>query len=155
MDTPVSSALMTIIKLAISVLAVIVLFSWITDMLGLREETASLNNIKELKVEIEKLLANAESPISSVTDYYISSDYIMVGFSKNQEKIQDVWGQETVFKPSRPECHLGSCLCLYKETYGDIDFDDNQPVMCYHLQAEQISTFDYHKDEGNPYTTES
>ncbi|MBI2109921.1 hypothetical protein HYT58_01980 [Candidatus Woesearchaeota archaeon] len=90
--------------------------------------------------------------------YYVSNHHIIVGFNKDENKVYDVCGEESVTKPLL--CEGDSCLCLYAETgdswytpWGDdSDFDSDSSggdlVDCRRLKdVDFIFTLNYSDDE--------
>ncbi len=95
------------------------------------ESTA--NNLEALKIKIEELIGKEGLAISTMP-YFISDDFILVGFNKDltQGKISST---ESVFvqdiEQTRPPlCKSKSCLCLYEDHSGNDFTKETAPLDC-------------------------
>jgi hypothetical protein len=140
----------TIILASIIILAVIVLIfprllSNIFGDIGSQSEQGVNANLVALSDKVQSLIDDSE-PTKSVYDfpYYISSDYILVGFSKQWDETKiskdGSWAlAEKMMKPA--ECINKACLCIYKNKIGT-DFGDqpgkNLPVRCVSFKEDVV-----------------
>jgi hypothetical protein len=82
--------------------------------------------------------------------FYISDDYIIVGYNQGEGPSKDGCGEEDATKP-KVLCGTKACICLHKETTGTDDFDDdcrgtgcNKPVQCVTFDnVDYIFSIDY------------
>ncbi len=117
-------------------------------------ERESYQNFEELATLLNKPMLEGKNylPIKD-WPYYISNDFILVGFNNDDLGSRDACDPEIVPRPRNNECLSSACLCLYKEQSGDIDFKDNLPVECQRIKdVDYIISLDYWQNGNHPYS---
>ena len=154
-DGGIDISLETLIGLAAGLLIVIALFqsTFIKNLFGFisdDQEQGTMNSFQELV----KIIRSDKNDLNSLAvPYYIGNNFILVGFNKDNEGLYDHCDPEKVPRPATIQCANTACLCIYKETVNDIDFEvDDQPVKCESLDVDFIFTLDYYDsapEKGN------
>ena len=122
------------IVLAIAIVMVLIYLSLKLSglFIGRQEYDSTINNLEALKTRITELVKDNKDSLTQTTVYSITDDYILVGFSYNDNSIKTECTQESI-ATSRPElCRLKSCLCIYQNFNGN-DFDSRgkvSPIKC-------------------------
>ena len=154
-DGGIDISLETLIGLAAGLLIVIALFqsTFIKNLFGFisdDQEQGTMNSFQELV----RIIRSDKNDLNSLAvPYYIGSNFILVGFNKDNSGLYDHCGPEKVPRPATIQCANTACLCIYKETHGDTDFEvDDYPVTCKSLDVDFIFTLDYHEDGKAKYT---
>lgn len=154
-DGGIDISLETLIGLAAGLLIVIALFqsTFIKNLFGFISEDQEQGTINSF-LELTRIIESDKNDLSSpAVPYYIGNNYILVGFNKDNEGLYDHCDPEKVPRPATIQCANTACLCIYKETAGDIDFEpDDQPVTCKSLDVDFIFTLNYYENGKAKYT---
>lgn len=149
--------------LAITMVMILIYFSLkLTGfLLSGREYSSTINNLEALSERINEMIKDKKDSLTTNTIYSIMDDYILVGFSYNDNSIRNGCTEENIVK-SRPNlCQSKSCLCIYRNQGSLInplgrDFDirgDVTPLKC--NPFEQKIVFLTHSQDSNFRGTES
>jgi len=122
-------------------------FARIAGWFASKQEYEATTNSFNVLYGLIQDAANDNSPGIVKRDmigYFISNQYILVGFHKNQDFVEDICDPERAQK-IHEACKTTACLCLYPETYGDLDFESTDfPKVCKSLEnVEYIYTEKY------------
>lgn len=147
---PTNPILDAIISIVIGVILLLALLNTpfvkkLFGILGEEEEKATMNNFNEL-VEVINGLNN--NMFERDHPYFISNNFILVGFNNDTYGSEDECGKEIVLRPSSSECKDSACLCVYPETatYNDFDATD-LPKVCRGIDVDYLFTLDYYDDK--------
>ncbi len=145
-DGGVSFPLEHLVGLALAVFIIILIappiVSFFSSLLGGGNEQETMNNFMML-AKVAKI--NTEGMLAPALPFYISKNFIVVAFNKNNEGSADNCQYETVPRPSSISCQNAACLCLYKEQSSDDDFANNIPIACEKVNdVDEIFTLDYY-----------
>lgn len=114
------------IILAFAVVLVLIYFSLeLTGFfIGRQDYDSTMNNFDELVKSVGVLAGDNKNTLSIGTaSYSITDDYILVGFSYDDNGImQKTCPDETVAKSRPKSCQSKSCLCIYKNLGGITDW---------------------------------
>ena len=136
------------IILAIAVAMVLIYFS--LKLLGLflggREYDSTINNLEALATRVTELVKDNKDSLTQTTVYSITDDYILVGFSYNDNSLKTDCPEENIVSSRPILCKSKSCLCIYQNFGGitDIsgkDFDARRgvtPLKCKPFDAKII-----------------
>src|SRR3989344_1127142 len=106
---------------ALAVMAIFLLLYVGGKLLGLfvntQEYDATINNLNEISLQIEKMLKENNNEIE--TPYYIDSDFMLAGFGFSEGRIMTTCGNKEIRKPN--SCESNACLCI---------FESETPVKC-------------------------
>ena len=122
------------IVLAIAMAIILIYFSLKLSglFIGRQEYDSTINNLEALAVRIIELANDKKDSLTQTTVYSITDDYILVGFSYNDNSIKTECTGENIAM-SRPKlCQSKSCLCIYQNFNGN-DFDSRGgvfPIKC-------------------------
>lgn len=152
MGSTIPEQLVTAFWFVAGIAAALVVYNLFVDFSGTKDQQVALNNLQALQKAMNDVAASASEFFLGDLQFNAFPNYIVVGFSKDDNFVGDVCGYsasrnppyEVVDKPKRPECSQSSCICLYPETYGDDDFDEKDyPISCLSVKADKIFTLDY------------
>lgn len=148
-DGGIDVSLEVLISLVLAILflaAIILNIDFLAALLGFggdQDEQGTINNFNELAQIMKELKEGSFVPGFPL---YISQDFIIVSFNRDNEGVSDHCEYEKVPRPSSPKCSKSACICLYREQTGDQDFSTNIPVMCQDVDTDVIMTLDYYSD---------
>lgn len=115
------------IILAIAIVMVLIYFSLKLSglFIGRQEYDSTINNMEALAFRVKELSKDKRDIASQTMVYSIPDNYILVGFSHNDNLIKTDCTGESIIK-SRPKlCESKSCLCIYQNTGGITDWSGN------------------------------
>ncbi len=146
-DGGIEISLETVIGLATGLLIVIALFqsTFIKNLLGFASDDKEQGTMSSFHELVNIIKSDKNDLNTPAFPYYIGNDYILVGFNKDNAGLYDHCGPEKVPRPATIQCANSACLCVYKETYGNTDFEiDDLPLTCESLDVDFIFTLDYY-----------
>ncbi|MBI2657816.1 hypothetical protein HYX08_03940 [Candidatus Woesearchaeota archaeon] len=135
-------SLWTLIEIIAGIIILSVLFYYILRLSGLflsgQEYQSTVNNLEALSNRVKELANDRKAVTTQTTVYSITDDYILAGFSYNDNGVRTECTGESIIT-SRPKlCQSKSCLCIYQNTGGITDWSGNDfdlkgdaaPVKC-------------------------
>ena len=126
-----TKVLMDIIIVAVILLVSLAAFITFSNLFSAGDH--SLANFDTLTAKIQAMATDPDQLVYETLPYYISKDYILVGFNSEwtAEKNVNVDNADSPTIPKPDSCIGYSCLCIYESHNGD-DFDDEneKPIRC-------------------------
>lgn len=112
---------------------------------GGQKGEGTVKNVQFLAQTINEMIDVPGECVYAVDNaFYIDSGFILVGFNKDEDFIEDACKYELVNKPEIDACSDSACLCLYRDPRGTHDdFVDNPPVFCEALKSKTSLAADY------------
>ena len=119
-DTWTLREIVTIVLAAIIVIGLAAFLYEIQAAIFQKKDDGSIANFDRLYPEIKDLMTSTEPRDYKIINYYLSSDYVIVGFDTewdNQKKV--AYGSlrnYNIYKPSK--CGTSACICLYNDEWS-------------------------------------
>ena len=134
----VEAALVHLLEIILAIAVVIVLIIFTLELtgffIGRQDYDSTMNNFDRLVNSVTTLVGETNTLSIGTTSYSITDDYILVGFSYDDNGIMKKECPNENVKNSRPKsCQSKSCLCIYKNFGGvtdwtGADFDSKENV---------------------------
>ncbi len=120
----------------------IMAFTFMEDLFKGQADYATENNVQQLAKAINSLAESGKQLAYATIPIYVSEDYILVGFGKNQDRTSQACTEETAMKPDVPQCQE-ACICGFKNSYGEDFGDDTDLAFCAAVNADVIASINY------------
>ena len=153
-----------IISLLILILLIYVGYSFFSFFAEEKEHESTMNNFRVLTSTIKYMdneMNNEDKDyLQKDLSYYISEDYIIVGFNHDDKDTEFKTQDFETFNKARPDyCKESSCLCIYPKI-GEFNFDKsedfNPPVECEEFNNKKVVFLaDYDLEDENFVGVES
>ncbi len=122
-------SLWTLLEILAAIGILFLLFYYILRLSGLflsgQEYQSTVNNLEALSNRVNELVKDRKDVATQTTVYSITDDYILVGFSYNDNGMRTECTGESIIT-SRPKlCQSKSCLCIYQNKGGITDWSGN------------------------------
>ena len=120
-----------------------------------QNQQAAVKNFKELAHVMDAEMNEKEFTYILGHPFYLPSGFVIIGFSKESNILEDECQKEWVKKPIATVCKE-ACICLYKDKGGwsDDDLVGNFPLECSGLDADSVFALDYY-DGAAQYSVKS
>ena len=133
--------------LLLTLFSALIVFEWLTQFSTQTTDRATQNNINNLAKTVAALLQSEDTAQAATLPLYLSPDYILVGFGKNQKIVSQTCTGEPISKPNHPAC-TESCICGYRNGAGDDFGEDTTLEFCASVPVDYILSIDYRNSQS-------
>lgn len=126
LDIPLIELIYLIVAVAIILFLVYLAFTFYSFFKEGKEHESTINNMKVLAGNINNMIKEDEKLVTRTVPYYISKDYVLVGFNNDNKDAYTGCSKEKIERPIL--CQDEACLCIYKFEEGEM-FEKNPPPL--------------------------